>query len=411
MENTRPKKPTTALIMKGGGMKGIAYIGAIQELQRFYHFDVYAGTSAGAVTAVLLAAGYTTSELQQIMFDTDFGEFIPERLLVVPNLLFHGGLHKGNELVAWLDRLLAKKLRSANRVTLGQLPNTAIVYACRRDSPEPVIFDSRIRGATPASFAVRSSMSIPFFFTPERSEGLNIFDGGMRHNYPVSALLTSDPNMEFIGLYLGKEIYDAPSQSIIQDLLNISFEANDVAALSKYRENTIIIDPSPVSTLEFRLSEEAKNFLLQEGRAAALRFLESRKLINSSDLQVATNEASTARKHLIELRQRRRIRSRRSFLTAALATASCVGASKYFRVWPFSEVDPRVWGGVLGHGESELFMLAVKLFARPSLDGAAETEQLGKVDPLKGIFFWGNVYLEPSGKVDPKRSRISHRNL
>jgi predicted patatin/cPLA2 family phospholipase len=42
------KNPKIALIMKGGGMKGIAYIGAIQELQKHYCFDLYAGTSAGA---------------------------------------------------------------------------------------------------------------------------------------------------------------------------------------------------------------------------------------------------------------------------------------------------------------------------------------------------------------------------
>ena len=52
-----------ALIMKGGGMKGLGYVGALQELQRFYGFDMYAGTSAGAITAALLAAGYDSQEM------------------------------------------------------------------------------------------------------------------------------------------------------------------------------------------------------------------------------------------------------------------------------------------------------------------------------------------------------------
>jgi predicted acylesterase/phospholipase RssA len=49
-----------ALIMKGGGAKGLAYVGALQVLEQYgYKFTWFVGTSAGAITAVLLAAGYT----------------------------------------------------------------------------------------------------------------------------------------------------------------------------------------------------------------------------------------------------------------------------------------------------------------------------------------------------------------
>ena len=36
-------------------------------------------------------------------------------------------------------------------------------------------------------------MSIPFFFTPERDQGMRVFDGGLRNNYPVEALLRDKP--------------------------------------------------------------------------------------------------------------------------------------------------------------------------------------------------------------------------
>ena len=64
-----------SLIMKGGGIKGLAYVGAIEVLEKHFDFNWFAGTSAGAVSAVLLASGYTTSELKDILQDKDFNDF------------------------------------------------------------------------------------------------------------------------------------------------------------------------------------------------------------------------------------------------------------------------------------------------------------------------------------------------
>ena len=57
-----------ALVMKGGGIKGLAYVGAIEILEKFYNFTWYTGTSAGAITAILLGSGYNHEELQKILF-------------------------------------------------------------------------------------------------------------------------------------------------------------------------------------------------------------------------------------------------------------------------------------------------------------------------------------------------------
>ncbi|HQX48539.1 MAG TPA: patatin-like phospholipase family protein, partial [Planctomycetaceae bacterium] len=56
-----------ALVMKGGGIKGLAYVGALEILARKYEFNWFVGTSAGAITAILLGAGYTAGELTEIL--------------------------------------------------------------------------------------------------------------------------------------------------------------------------------------------------------------------------------------------------------------------------------------------------------------------------------------------------------
>src|SRR5262249_35724809 len=55
-----------AVVMKGGGVKGLALAGALLELEKHFYFDRHVGTSAGAIAATLLAAGYTPKELTAV---------------------------------------------------------------------------------------------------------------------------------------------------------------------------------------------------------------------------------------------------------------------------------------------------------------------------------------------------------
>src|SRR5438128_663800 len=92
-----------ALVMKGGGLKGLACVGAFAELQPFYRFDLYVGTSAGAIIAALLAAGYTADEMEKILREMNFADFLSERLRVITNFIFYGGMFQGRELTNWVD--------------------------------------------------------------------------------------------------------------------------------------------------------------------------------------------------------------------------------------------------------------------------------------------------------------------
>lgn len=266
-----------ALIMKGGGIKGLAYVGALQELTKHYQFNWFVGTSAGAISAVLLGSGYTIAELKGILEETSFHDKIKtsffKRYFV--NLLFKGGLHEGMKFTNWLQELLSEKLDMPNEVRLEDLPKRVSIYATKRYE-RAVIFDSEnSKKETSAAFAVRCSMSIPLFFVPQKMEGLHVFDGGVQNNYPVNILLEHNPGTEFIGLYLGDEHFQGHKRpnNIFFDLLSITTEANDYDALRRYRDNTVVIDTAPISTLNFDLSKDEKEFLLECGRVYAIKFL------------------------------------------------------------------------------------------------------------------------------------------
>ena len=64
------------LVFEGGGVKGVGLAGALAELEeQGYAPQNIAGTSAGAITAALLAAGYRGEELREIVMELDFRQF------------------------------------------------------------------------------------------------------------------------------------------------------------------------------------------------------------------------------------------------------------------------------------------------------------------------------------------------
>jgi NTE family protein len=66
------------LSFKGGGPKAIPYVGALEILHEkniLAGIEKVAGASAGAIMAVLLACNYSVSEIREILFNSDFGEF------------------------------------------------------------------------------------------------------------------------------------------------------------------------------------------------------------------------------------------------------------------------------------------------------------------------------------------------
>ena len=55
-------------VFEGGGVKGIGLVGALEVMEQAgYRWNMLAGTSAGAIVAALVAAGYTASELKPIL--------------------------------------------------------------------------------------------------------------------------------------------------------------------------------------------------------------------------------------------------------------------------------------------------------------------------------------------------------
>jgi NTE family protein len=306
------------LVFEGGGVKGIGLAGAYAALEGrgFAHKGV-AGTSAGAIAAALIAAGYSSKELGQILIDLPFADFKDEgwedRLPVIGKplrLLRKHGIYRGDFFREWM----AEKLKARGITTFGQLVDEeaevsenrwrlkviASDVSCRRmlvlpqDAPHLGIEPDEMEIAD----AVRMSMSIPGFFEPvvhkDRSGKRHVIvDGGLLSNFPVWLFDRQgrDPRWPTFGLRLVEpeprkpighrlrgEDYGARRGSLLEyfkALAQTSMEAHDRLYLEKATfARTIPIPTLGVGTTEFEITPERVDALYDSGHMAASDFLD-----------------------------------------------------------------------------------------------------------------------------------------
>lgn len=187
------------LVFEGGGVKGIAYVGALQVLEEkgiLPDIIRVGGTSAGAINAVLVGLNYTPAETQQILNKMDFEKFMDEDFGLfrdVDRLLSEFGWYKGDYFRQWIGDLIAQKTGNPN-VTFNQVQQQKARKGFRDmyfmgtniSTHFSEVFSHEHTPRMCVADAVRISMSIPLFFASLRSPRGDVYvDGGVLDNYPV----------------------------------------------------------------------------------------------------------------------------------------------------------------------------------------------------------------------------------
>ncbi len=288
------------LAIKGGGVKGAAYVGAIRELDKaniYNSIERVSGTSAGAMMACMICAGYSVDEIDQLMLDIQFTKFKdgwnPFRILS------SYGPYTGKYILDFVESFLQKspkKLPANTRFI--DMRNAGCrdlyVFACDANIHDVTEFSADNTPDIPVAEAIRASMSIPFFFkawqfSGKAFNGHLFIDGGVVYNYPLSFFDSDrfntsqkDINPESIGLYLyttkrEKEIptgYFKPlnfSKQIFESLL----ETQDYMVLQdrEQLDRSIMIDDLHIPTTDFNITKRQLLELVKSGSDAAIKFI------------------------------------------------------------------------------------------------------------------------------------------
>lgn len=183
-------------IFQGGGCRAAAYAGAYSAASaRGVTFSEVAGTSAGSIAAVLIAAGATPPQLEQTLMSLDFSKLIEKptgRWFAAKgrkapgkiwNLLRFNGLHSGKGIEDWVEEQLRTLLPdvTSKKVRFRDLPKPVGVIAADIQRHSPKVWNPTLTPDDSVAEAVRSSCSIPFFFQPHGQ----YVDGGLLSNLPL----------------------------------------------------------------------------------------------------------------------------------------------------------------------------------------------------------------------------------
>lgn len=285
-------------VFSGGGLKGFALVGAVQVLEeKGYRFQRLAGTSAGAILASFLAAGYTAKEIEVMLAEQDFQSLLDPRKSIIPiplmkwlSLYWRMGLYQGKELERWFFEKLAQK----GLYTFSDLPagSLKLVASDLTNGKMLVLPDDLERygidaGTFSIARALRMSCGIPYFFEPVRLHAKGetiVVDGGVLSNFPMWIFDDASGKKErpLLGLKLSRRREEMQGRTIenalhlFEALFSTMKNAHDEKYIDREHEKDIVFIPvDDYSATQFDMDEEQMVELMDIGRRRASHFLKT----------------------------------------------------------------------------------------------------------------------------------------
>ena len=245
------------LILSGGGAKGIAHIGVLKEIERAgVRIDYIGGTSMGAIVGGLYACGYTASQLEEMLLNTNLSDVINDKFdrdlmsfdakedasryaitlpIVKGRIQFPRSLSKGQNVYAMFVQLMHEQ---RNTQDFTKLPIPFYCVATDINTGAATVLD---KGYLP--LAVNASSALPTLFSPVRVGDRSLIDGGIVDNYPIEEMLTKGMDV-IIGIDVQTNVRRTDETSTLSEVLTriSSFQTQKQMA-SKEEKTQIYIRP------------------------------------------------------------------------------------------------------------------------------------------------------------------------
>jgi Predicted esterase of the alpha-beta hydrolase superfamily len=265
----------TILVLSGGGVKGISFLGALNALEEqniLQNIKIMAGTSIGGLIAGLYLAGYKPIELYRFVELFDAKKL---RSLDPSKVLTKFGLDDGTRFNCVLDKMFEAKNIPVNitfkeffKLTQKKLILTAV---CMND--KQVYYLSHLTFPDmPVLLGMRMTSSLPFWFVPVQYNNKLFVDGGCMDNYPIQLFANELDNV--IGIYLSENRIFIKNIENVEDflynLLQCFFEGVACNSVKGFEKQTIKINLPKVSIMNLDITLETKKELFESGYMAII---------------------------------------------------------------------------------------------------------------------------------------------
>jgi NTE family protein len=209
--------PYQNLVFKGGGVKGIAYVGALKALEEanvMTQITGFAGTSAGSIVSALAACRISSDALNTFLGQTNYEDFKDKGGIFnyLKDLTENFGAYEGDYFLNdWFKTFLQQQNIDPEITFAGvksQFGTTLKVFSTDLNTQTIQEFSVDTTPNVQIAYAVRASMSIPLFFRawqfPDSNPNDHIFvDGGVMYNYPIDCFDSSNTNPDqTLGFFL-----------------------------------------------------------------------------------------------------------------------------------------------------------------------------------------------------------------
>lgn len=241
------ERKKVAVVLSGGGAKGMAHIGALKVMEEAgIPIDYIVGTSIGSIVGGLYAIGYTPSQLDSMVRKQDWTRLLSDKvdrkrlsldgredrekyIISMPFDLKKQknmeGLVQGENLNALFSDLTVGYHDS---IDFNRLPVPFACVATDIVSGNEIVFHNGV-----LSTAIRASMAIPGVFTPVRKDSMVLVDGGLKNNYPADVAREMGADI-VIGINVQNEPQKAGRLNKVTDILT---QVIDLACKVKLESN------------------------------------------------------------------------------------------------------------------------------------------------------------------------------
>lgn len=280
-------RPKVGLVLGGGGARGAAHIGVLEELERLrIPVDCVAGTSMGALVAGVWTAGMDPATMRRELGKADWNDlfqdnpgysdvnyrskrlsqrYLPGSETGITELgaITPPGVVSGQKIKLFFNQLVHADTGERN---IERLPLPLSIIATDIGSGDRIVFrDGSL------TLAMRASMSVPGLMAPLEYRGLKLVDGGLVDNLPVQEVRDRCGAEVVIAVNVGSPLLKSSDisglLSISAQMVSILTEQNVTQSLAKLTPKDIYIKPDldGLTAGDFDRSSDAAD----RGRAAA----------------------------------------------------------------------------------------------------------------------------------------------
>jgi NTE family protein len=289
------------LAFKGGGVKGIAYVGSLQALEDkgiTNQVIGFSGTSAGSIVAALAACRIKAADLKSFLANTNYEKFKDKGGFYnfIKDLTEDFGIYQGDYFLnEWFKPFLKQQGIDSEITFKGvkhKFGTNLKVYATDLNVQSIKEFSVEATPNIQIAYAVRASMSIPLFFKawkfPGNDPNNHIYvDGGVMYNYPIDAFDSGNsPLDQTLGFFLldltgkpavsnnldyGFSHLETYIKSLFEAILNA--QNYDVQHNNFEIKRTVQVNDLGISAIDFGITSVQANALYQMGYDATNNFL------------------------------------------------------------------------------------------------------------------------------------------